>query len=53
MNKVLVFEIEVSKFDWLERYMHILINRKFRVTTEIGSTFFNCCSVTGQLKIKI
>jgi hypothetical protein len=29
------------------------INRKFRVTTEIVSTFFGCCSVTGQLKIKI
>jgi hypothetical protein len=29
------------------------INRKFRVTTEIGSTFFSCYSVAGQLKIKI
>jgi hypothetical protein len=27
-----------------------LINRKFRVTTKIGSTFFGCWSVTGQLK---
>jgi hypothetical protein len=26
------------------------INRKFRVATEIGSTFFGCWSVTGQLK---
>jgi hypothetical protein len=26
------------------------INRKFCVTTEIGSTFFGCWSVTGQLK---
>jgi hypothetical protein len=26
------------------------INRKFRVTTEIGSTFFGCWSVTMQLK---
>jgi hypothetical protein len=29
------------------------INRKFRVATEIGSTFFGCWSVTGQLKNKI
>jgi hypothetical protein len=28
----------------------VLINRKFRVATEIGSTFFGCWSVTGQLK---
>jgi hypothetical protein len=27
-----------------------IINRKFRVSTEIGSTFFGCWSVTGQLK---
>jgi hypothetical protein len=26
------------------------INRKFHVATEIGSTFFGCWSVTGQLK---
>jgi hypothetical protein len=26
------------------------INRKFRVATEIGSTFFGCLLVTGQLK---
>jgi hypothetical protein len=26
------------------------INRKFRVATEIGSTFFGCWSVTWQLK---
>jgi hypothetical protein len=26
------------------------INRKFRATTEIGSTFFGCLSVTGQMK---
>jgi hypothetical protein len=28
------------------------INRKFHVATEIGSTFFGCWSVTGQLKKK-
>jgi hypothetical protein len=27
-----------------------IIKRKFRVITEIGSTFFGCWSVTGQLK---
>jgi hypothetical protein len=26
-----------------------IINRKFHVATEIGSTFFGCWSVTGQL----
>jgi hypothetical protein len=26
------------------------INRKFHVATEIGSTFFGCWAVTGQLK---
>jgi hypothetical protein len=27
----------------------VIINRKFHVATEIGSTFFGCWSVTGQL----
>jgi hypothetical protein len=29
------------------------INRKFRVATEIGSTFFGCWLDTGQLKFPI
>jgi hypothetical protein len=31
--------------------LYTQINKKFRVTTEIGSTFFACWSVTGQIKI--
>jgi hypothetical protein len=34
----------------LHSKLQFSINRKFRVATEIGSTFFGCCSVTGQLK---
>jgi hypothetical protein len=32
------------------KFTQVIINRKFHVATEIGSTFFGCWSVTGQLK---
>jgi hypothetical protein len=40
------------KFTQIYGWIHskLQINRKFHVITEIGSTFFGCWSVTGQLK---
>jgi hypothetical protein len=35
---------------WSLKWLQKKINRKFHVATEIGSTFFGCWSVTGQLK---
>jgi hypothetical protein len=43
----------VNKADTLKKYgsfRKIILFRKFHVATEIGSTFFGCWSVTGQLK---
>jgi hypothetical protein len=40
---VLLYEINLTCFLGI-------INRKFRVATEIGSTFFGGWSLTGQLK---
>jgi hypothetical protein len=42
-----VFEIHGKKS---LKSCYFLINRKLRVATEIGSTFFGCWSVTEQLK---
>jgi hypothetical protein len=50
MHKVLCWCFQEAINQFSESSAEVKKNRKFRVATEIGSTFFGCWSVTGQLK---
>jgi hypothetical protein len=50
VDKVKYLGILIDEKMSFEKHINFIINWKFRVTTEIGSTFFGCWSVTRQLK---